>query len=75
MILLFLDAPLSFLEILKIIQEREGVICIREFGLGLNKGTNRYKPLNDVTAFERQIGLHISLGNYNSIMVNQNKIR
>ena len=45
--------------------EQEAVV--REFGLGLNRASNISKPLNDVTAFERQLGLHFSCGKKHNV--------
>lgn len=55
------DAPQEFQEILKMIAEDEEVL-VREFGLGLNKALGKEMVVNDITAFERQLGLHLSLG-------------
>lgn len=55
------DAPSEFHDILKLIRETEEV-WVREIGLGLNRAMGRHALVNDVTAFERQHGLHISLG-------------
>ena len=35
---------------------------MREFCLGINPAMDKYRMINDVTAFERQTGLHLSLG-------------
>jgi aminopeptidase len=40
---------------------------VREFGLGLNPAMGKHSPLNDVTAFERQVGLHMSLGRKHTV--------
>lgn len=55
------DAPEDFQEILKMIQESEEV-TVREFGLSLNPAMSKQVIVNDITAYERQLGLHISLG-------------
>ena len=55
------DAPQEFQDILKMIAEDEEVL-VREFGLGLNRALGKEKVVNDITAFERQLGLHLSLG-------------
>lgn len=55
------DAPAEFHEILKLIRETEEV-WVREIGLSLNRAMGKQALVNDVTAFERQQGLHISLG-------------
>lgn len=46
---------------------REGDVLIREFGLGLNSHMGRFRPVNDVTAFERQIGMHVSMGKKHTV--------
>jgi len=55
------DGPDIFQHILRRIKEDEEVL-VREFGLGLNRAMNRERLVNDITAFERQSGLHLSLG-------------
>jgi leucyl aminopeptidase (aminopeptidase T) len=55
------NAPEDFQEILKMIQESEEV-TVREFGLSLNPSMSKNVVVNDITAYERQLGLHISLG-------------
>jgi hypothetical protein len=49
------------------VQTVEGEICVREFGLGLNRAMGRHRPVSDVTAFERQLGLHMSLGKKHTV--------
>lgn len=61
------NAPSSFREVIEIIREREGEIQVREFGMGLNKHISPSFPLADVTAFERQEGLHLSLGKKHTV--------
>ncbi|OGL62689.1 hypothetical protein A3C09_02290 [Candidatus Uhrbacteria bacterium RIFCSPHIGHO2_02_FULL_47_44] len=55
------DAPQDFKDILDRIREDEEVI-VREFGLGLNRAMGKDKIVYDITAFERQHGMHLSLG-------------
>ncbi len=55
------DGPEEFKEILKLIAEDEEIL-LREFGLGLNPAVGKGRIVNDITAFERQKGLHFSLG-------------
>lgn len=55
------NAPEDFQEILRMIQESEEV-TVREFGLSLNPAMSKTVFVNDITAYERQLGLHISLG-------------
>jgi hypothetical protein len=54
-------APQEFHALLDLIREEEQV-WVREFGLSLNRAMGRQAFVNDVTAFERQYGLHLSLG-------------
>lgn len=55
------NAPKEFLEILELIKADEEVL-VREFGLGLNIAMGKHTLVNDITAFERQKGMHLSLG-------------
>ncbi len=55
------EAPAEFQRILDLIREDEAVI-VREFGLGLNPAVGKHALINDITAFERQKGMHVSLG-------------
>lgn len=60
------DAPQEFKDVLKKIAETEQPI-VREFGIGLNRAITRERPVNDITAFERTRGLHLSLGEKHSV--------
>ncbi len=55
------DAPEEFVAVLDKIRSNERAI-VREFGIGLNAAITRERPVNDITAFERIHGLHLSLG-------------
>jgi hypothetical protein len=55
------DAPPEFVSVLEKIRLDERAI-VREFGLGLNAAISQHKPLADITAFERVLGPHLSLG-------------
>lgn len=55
------DAPAAFAEVIDQIRVDEEVL-VREFGLGLNPAMGPRRVLDDITAFERQKGLHLSLG-------------
>lgn len=55
------DAPEQFVQVIQKIKDNERAI-VREFGVGLNRAITREHPLNDITAFERIHGLHMSLG-------------
>lgn len=61
------NAPESFRQVFAIIKENEGDVIVREFGIGINSGMCKDRPLNDVTAFERQKGLHLSLGKKHTV--------
>jgi len=58
------DAPIEFENVVKMLrtENEDGLIRVREFGLGLNHGLSKTKRLTDISAFERVAGLHISLG-------------
>ncbi len=60
------EAPIEFCEIIKHVSEYETPL-IREIGFGLNKAITRDKPLGDITAYERTIGFHLSLGHKHSV--------
>jgi hypothetical protein len=55
------DAPSEFQAVIEQISAEEKVM-VREFGLGLNPAMGKHRLLSDITAFERQKGLHLSLG-------------
>ncbi len=55
------NAPQEFHEILDLIRQDEEVM-VREFGMSLNPAMGKHAIVNDVTAFERMLGLHMSLG-------------
>ncbi len=55
------DAPEEFQKILDLVKSEEE-LWVREFGLGLNPAMGKNYIVNDITAFERQKGMHISLG-------------
>jgi leucyl aminopeptidase (aminopeptidase T) len=55
------DAPADFQAILEKIRATE-VAVVREFGLGLNRAMGKHRLVSDITAFERQQGLHFSIG-------------
>lgn len=44
------------------VENPDGKIPVREFGLGLNRGLSKEKRLTEATAWERVAGLHLSLG-------------
>ena len=57
-------APEEFQELMKLIKTENdhGKIPMREIGFGLNKHISFEKKLSETSAFERQRGLHFSLG-------------
>ena len=66
------NPPAAFNEILSAIrgtesEDEDGGILIREFGVGINTAIGRDRPLQNVTAFERQAGFHISLGRKHTV--------
>lgn len=42
-------------------------VWVREFGIGLNSAIGRGTPLIDSTAFERQLGIHLSIGKKHTV--------
>lgn len=60
------DAPEEFRDILTMIEE-DSPVFVREFGMGLNRAMGKGRLVNDLTAFERMLGLHMSLGAKHSI--------
>lgn len=55
------EGPPAFQAVLDQIRSEEEVL-VREFGLGLNPAMGKERFVDDITAFERQKGLHFSLG-------------
>ena len=60
------DAPKTFVDIVETIKQYERPL-IREIGFGLNRAITRERYLEDITAFERILGLHLSLGEKHSV--------
>lgn len=60
------NAPTSFGEVIAQIKTNERAI-IRELGFGLNRAITREKYVQDITAFERILGLHVSLGEKHTV--------
>ena len=44
---------------------------VREFGLGLNNAMGKHRVVSDITAFERQKGLHLSIGAKHTVYAKQ----
>lgn len=59
-------APDEFHEILTMVKTNE-TPYIRELGLGLNRAFSKERPVSDITTFERQVGVHVSLGEKHAI--------
>ena len=60
------NAPSSFPEIIASIKSNERPL-VREIGFGLNRAITRERYIDDITAFERILGLHLSLGEKHSV--------
>lgn len=60
------NAPQSFVDIINLVGQYERPI-IREIGFGLNRAITRERYLQDITAFERIHGMHLSLGEKHSV--------
>lgn len=58
------NGPKEFNDLIELIKTEhpEGKVYVREFGLGLNRGIPRHSRIGDPIAYERQEGLHFSLG-------------
>ena len=55
------DSPQEFRDILaKIVEDEE--VLVRELGFGLNRAMGKDRWVNDINAFERQKGIHLSIG-------------
>jgi aminopeptidase len=52
----------EFDQVLATITQDEGCVRIREIGFGLNRALSKTCVLEDVGAFERVVGVHLSLG-------------
>ncbi len=60
------DTPQSFIDVVEQVRSHERAL-IREIGFGMNRAISRERPLKDITAFERNLGLHVSLGEKHSV--------
>ncbi len=60
------NAPIEFGVIMAAIRAQERSI-VREIGFGLNRAMSKTQPLGDITAFERIVGVHLSLGEKHSV--------
>ncbi len=64
------NAPQAFPDVIAQVKTNERPI-IREVGFGLNRAITREHYLNDITAFERTLGLHFSLGEKHTVYKKQ----
>ncbi|CCW68820.1 unnamed protein product [Phytomonas sp. Hart1] len=69
------DAPDEFIDMLSLVRQSEGECWVRELGIGLNPFTGLLHILSDVTSFERQWGIHLSLGKRHPLFVKQKACR
>ena len=60
------NTPADFLDMIELVKSYERPL-IRELGFGLNKAITKERFLSDITAFERILGLHFSLGEKHSV--------
>jgi hypothetical protein len=61
------NTPVGFLRVLDAIRANEGVVWVRELGFGLNRAFTPEKRVQDIGAYERMCGVHLSLGAKHSI--------
>lgn len=60
------NTPPAFVDVISAITARERPL-VREIGFGLNRAISRAHPLEDIGAFERNLGLHLSIGEKHSV--------
>lgn len=68
-------APKEFLDLFSLVRQVEGKCYVRELGIGLNPYVGPAHVVSDVTAFERQWGIHLSLGQRHPLFVKQRERR
>lgn len=56
------EAPTAFQAVLERIRSDEKEVWVRELGFGLNRALTRERRLSDIGAYERMLGIHLSLG-------------
>jgi len=61
------DAPGPFQAVLAEIRAEEKAVWVRELGFGLNRALTRDRRLADIGAYERMLGIHLSLGAKHSL--------
>lgn len=64
------NTPQTFIDIIAKMKEQERAL-VRELGFGLNRAITREHYMQDITAFERILGLHLSLGEKHSVYKKQ----
>lgn len=64
------NTPQAFVDVIAQIKTNERAL-VREIGFGLNRAITRLKYLRDITAFERLLGLHFSLGEKHTVYKKQ----
>lgn len=64
------NAPDAFKNVIAQVQTNERAL-IREIGFGLNRAITREHYLKDITAFERILGMHFSLGEKHTVYKKQ----
>lgn len=69
------QAPQEFIELIAAIRAEEEVVWVREFGLGLNGAMSKTRIVDNITTYERQRGLHLSLGKKHNVFKGRSKSR
>jgi leucyl aminopeptidase (aminopeptidase T) len=69
------NGPSSFGELLEAIRAEETDIWIREFGLGLNRAMSKTRVVDNITTFERMLGMHVSIGKKHNVFKGRNGSR
>lgn len=74
-----LDSSAEFERVLADIRADEGVVWLRELGLGMNRALTPERIVSDIGTFERMCGVHLSLGAkhaiYNKPAIQKSKAR
>ena len=60
------NTPQAFIDVITKIKTNERAI-MREIGFGMNRAITRENYLRDITAFERILGMHVSLGEKHTV--------
>jgi len=56
------DSTPEFDQVLTNIRADDGVVWVRELGLGMNRAFNKDRTVRDIGTYERMCGIHLSLG-------------